>query len=124
MDILILAGFFIGMLVIVGLLSKLEKMYGVNRKEAGKPLKKIERLAGWICGIGLILIIFLAIKGVMINYMVIVLVAGTLSLLQTLAEWKYVKNPQRSISSLMLTVAFLLSILGLIEVAEWVSVNL
>lgn len=124
MEILILTGFFIGMLVIVGLLSKLEKMYGVNRKEAGKPLKKIERLASWICGLGLILIIFLAINGVMINYLVIVLVAGILSLLQTLVEWRYVRNPRRSLISLMLTVGFLLSILGLVEMAEWVSLNL
>ena len=123
MEIIILVGFFIGILVIMGLLKILEKKYGVNRAEAGKPLKKIERAAGWISGISLIVIVLMAINGVPINYLLLVLFAGMLSLMQTMIEWKYVKSPQRSIISLVLTCAFVLSILGLVEIAVWASAN-
>ncbi|MGH2316441.1 hypothetical protein ACRC6Q_01675 [Planococcus sp. SE5232] len=124
MDALILIGFFISMALVVLMLKKLEKKYGVDRAEAGEPLKKIERSAGWISGISLIGLIGLATAGVAINYMIVLLCFGGLAVLQTLIEWKYVGNSRRSLVSLLLTIVFILSILGLMGLAEWTAVDL
>ena len=124
MDALVLIGFFIFMVLVALLLKKLEKKYGVDRTEAGEPLKKIERSAGWISGICIIGLIGLAAAGVAINYMIVLLCFGVLALLQTLVEWRYVGNSRRSLVSLLLTIVFILSILGLMGLAEWAAVDL
>lgn len=121
---LILVGLILIMLVITLGLNKLEKKYGVNRREAGEPLKKTERMAGWV-SLGLLaVIVAAAINGSGINYMLIMLVAGMLALLQTLIEWKHVRNAQRSMVSFTLTAVLLLSLLGLMQIVEWTTAYL
>ena len=113
---LILIRFLFIMFGVALLLNLLEQKYGVNRKEATAAVKKIERSANWISTIGLIAVVVIVMDGVSLNYIGIILFFCVLGILQTVFEWKYVRN---SLVSFTLTIALILSILGLVELAAW-----
>ena len=121
MDALVLIGFLFIMFGVALLLNLLEQKYGVNRKEATAPVKKIERSANWISTIGLIAIVVIVMDGVSLNYIGVILFFGVLGMLQTVFEWKYVRNSRKSLVSFTLTIALILSILGLVEIAAWAT---
>ena len=118
MNALILIRFLFIMFGVALLLNLLEQKYGVNRKEATAPVKKIERSANWISTIGLIAVVVIVMDGVSLNYIGIILFFCVLGILQTVFEWKYVRN---SLVSFTLTIALILSILGLVEIAAWTT---
>ncbi|ANU09692.1 hypothetical protein BBH88_04960 [Planococcus antarcticus DSM 14505] len=124
MEALVLIGFIAIMLLLGLLLKRIETKYGVNRATATKPVKKIERWIGWTIVTGLIVIMILSVNGLAINYINVLLFFGIVALLQTVFEWSQVRNTQRSVISLALTIVFVLSLLGLVEVAQWALANL
>lgn len=123
MKALILIGLGTLLLLIGLLLQRIEKKHGVDREAAKEPVKKIERWVEWILVTSFIVLILLSINEVTINYINVLSFFGIVALLQTVLEWSHVRNTQRSVISLVLNLIFVLSIVGLVEVAQWALAN-